>query len=340
MRNNGIQKLFLSIIIPCKNEEANITRCIKSIIENVRTVEDAEILLVDCASNDASIELAKQFPINIIQLKPHWAHSPAAARYLGCLNTSGKYIFIIDADMELLSGFLEKAIKFMEKDEKIAGVAGMGSEAYKEGGKLDDLYERKNKLREVSFLGGAALYRMAVLHKVGNFNPYLQAEEESELAQRLQRAGFKLFSLPYPMTMHYSSKSMENFLNRLKAGFFLGIGQMLRLSLTKGTFCFNLLRFKLLLMFIGVIIILISSSIYIFLSKNYFLFTLEMIAVLLFWLSACLAKRGFKNGSLSIFKWLAINTSIIAGFMKKTKDSNTYPRDVVVIKKGIRVDHK
>lgn len=328
--------IFLSIIIPCKNEEANIARCIKSILGEVRDIKNTEILLVDSASNDRSIEVAKQFPVNIIQLKHRWIHSPAAARYLGCLNTKGEYIFIIDADMELLAGFLEKAIKFMEKDDKIAGVAGMGSEVYKEGGKLDDLYERKNKLQEVSFLGGAALYRRTILEKTGYFNPYLQAEEESELAQRLIKAGFKLMSLPHPMTIHYSSRSMENFLSRLKGGFFTGIGQMLRLSLKKGAFFASILRFKLLLAFLGTIIILIGSSIYFFISTSYLLFILEAAAILLLWLLVCLVKKGFKNGSLSIFKWLAINTSIIIGIMQRPKDPKTYPQDIIVIKKGNR----
>lgn len=337
---NSAPELLLSIIIPCKNEEANIARCLKSVIREVRAIKNTEILLVDSASSDRSVEIAKQFPVNIIQLKPDWVHSPAAARYLGCINTNGKYIFIIDADMELLPGFLEKAIKFIEKDDKIAGVAGMGSQVYEEGGKLNDFYRRKNKLREVTVLAGAALFRRAILENTGYFNPYLQSEEEVELAQRLRRAGFKLFSLPYPMTVHYTSQSIEKFLYRLTSGLFLGIGQMLRLSFRRGISLPTLLRLKWLFVFLCFVLTLVGINLYVFMLKNYFFLAFEVIAILLFWLSVCLVKKGFKQGCLSIFKWLAINVSIIAGILQRPKDPKTYPQDVLVMRKGIKIDHQ
>ncbi|MFC1667400.1 glycosyltransferase [Candidatus Omnitrophota bacterium] len=335
------ENIFLSIVIPCKNEEKNIARCLKSIVKGVKNIKkNTEIILVDSFSSDKTIEITKDFPVNIIQLKSNWLHSPSAARYLGCLNVKGKYIFIIDADMELHTGFLEKAIDFMEKDNKIAGLAGMGDEFYKEGGRLNDLYKRKNKLQEVDFLGGAALYRKTSLDKIGYFNPYLQGEEEFELAQRLKETGFKLFSLPYRMTTHYASRSMEDFLTRAKNGLFFGIGQMLRLSIKKGKFWSTLLRFKLLDIFIGFIIVLTGSLIYVFLSKNMAFLILEAIVSLLFYLSLCFIKRSLKQGTLSIVKWILINVNIIIGFIKSPKNPNTYPRDVRVIRKGIKIDYE
>lgn len=340
-KNYNGQEIFLSVVIPCKNEGRNISRCLTSILKEVKNIEkNTEILLADSFSTDKTIEIAKEFPVNTIQLKPDWPQSPAAARYLGCLNTEGKYIFIIDADMELLPGFLKKAIDFMEKNHEIAGVAGMGSERYEEGGKLDDFYKRHDQFREVNLLAGAALFRRSALDKAGYFNPYLQSEEEHELSQRLKKHGFKLFSLPYPMTIHYTSQSMKKFLHRLRAGLFFGIGQMLRLSLAGNFSLFTLLRFKWFFLFICSIPVFVGINLYIFVLKDYSLFIYEAIMLLSLWLFICIIKGGFKKSFLSIFKQIAINISIIRGFMKKVENPSTYPQDVTVIRKGIIIGHE
>ena len=90
--------VFLSVIIVTKNEERNISRCIKSVLSYTRNIEYVEIILVDSCSTDSTVEIAKQYPIDIIQLGKDWPHSPSAGRFTGVNNTSGKYVLIIDGD--------------------------------------------------------------------------------------------------------------------------------------------------------------------------------------------------------------------------------------------------
>jgi glycosyltransferase involved in cell wall biosynthesis len=54
------------VVIPLKNEEEFIGKCIKSVIDALTYVGDCEIILVDSYSTDRTVEIAKKFPIRIL----------------------------------------------------------------------------------------------------------------------------------------------------------------------------------------------------------------------------------------------------------------------------------
>ena len=56
-----IKKIPVSLLIPCKNEEANIERCIKS----VEWID--EKFVVDSQSTDKTIEIAEGLGANVVQ---------------------------------------------------------------------------------------------------------------------------------------------------------------------------------------------------------------------------------------------------------------------------------
>jgi len=328
------KNILISVIIPCKNEEKNIERCLNSVVSELRDLDQSEVLVIDSRSTDKSMEKAKQFPVDIIQLGDKWFTAPASGRYLGCINTSGKYILVIDADMELLPGFLAKAIDFLDKDEQAAGVAGIGTEYYEDGSSREDMYQRGDKIADVYLLAGAAIFKRQALLVSGYFNPFLRAEEEHELCLRLIKAGFKLFSLPYPMIKHYTSLKNDNFKRRLKAGMYRGIGQMFRLTLKQKNFSFiYLVRFKLFYLFT---VFIMGSCWAIFNglnNSNSLIFFIWLGIIICMWLFSCYIKRGFKKGTYSLYKWVLINTHIFLGILEATSEINEYPKDVIIIKK-------
>lgn len=328
------EDILLSVIIPCKNEEKNIERCLTSLFKELKTISSFEVLLIDSRSTDNSLEKAQQFPINIIQLKQNWDISPGAARYVGCVNTKGKYRLFIDGDMELISGFIDKAIDFLEGNEQAAAVAGLGSEFYSEGGKLENMYQRKLTAARVDFIAGAGLFKSAALEKVGYFNPFLKAEEEHELAQRLQKADYCLFTLPIPMINHYTSQGMDNFQRRLKAGMFKGIGQMFRLTLESGTFSLKyFLRFYWFIGFIFILGGLIITAAAWFIWGNHLLLQVLLGFLVLILLISSYSKSGIKNGVLGLYKTFLISIQILQGLFIKTPDSSAYPSEIIFIKK-------
>ena len=87
----------LSIIVPIYNVENYLEECLNSIVG----VDDIEIILVNDASPDNSIEIAKNYvsKYNNIKLISHEINRGlGAARNTGIENATGKYIMFLDSD--------------------------------------------------------------------------------------------------------------------------------------------------------------------------------------------------------------------------------------------------
>lgn len=65
----SVADTFISIIIPARNEEANIKACLDSIISGSYSVGKYEIIVVDDHSNDRTAEIAQSFPnVQLVRL--------------------------------------------------------------------------------------------------------------------------------------------------------------------------------------------------------------------------------------------------------------------------------
>ena len=100
----SIRKIPLSLIVPCKNEENNLRRC----LESVKWID--EVFVVDSNSKDGTEKIALEFGAQVTQFeysggwpkKKNWA--------LENLTFSNDWVLILDAD-ECLPPEAEKEIK-------------------------------------------------------------------------------------------------------------------------------------------------------------------------------------------------------------------------------------
>ena len=101
---NQEKKVPLSLLIPCKNEEANIERCLKS----VDWIE--EKFVIDSQSTDRTIEIAELLGAKVVQFdyKGGWPKKKNWA--LENLPFSHEWVLILDAD-ECLPPEAEEEIK-------------------------------------------------------------------------------------------------------------------------------------------------------------------------------------------------------------------------------------
>lgn len=329
--------ITVSIVIPCKNAEAHISRCLDSLITNGPAQTETEIILADCASNDATISIAGRYPVKILRLEPEWPHSASAARYIGSRFAQGEFIFFMDTDMRLEKDFLTEALARMKADCGIAGIGGIGREVYlkngKETGSNRNLYRTAACECTVGFLGGAGLYRDSVLREAGSFNPWLHAAEEYELAQRIRARGYRLLSIPKPMITHYTAEIGEwrEFLRKKRMKLFFGIGQSLRLShsfryLIEGLFYYK--EFSIFLLFL-----LYECAAAAVFHDSRFLVVSAALAAPLLVLFACLLfkKKDCAGAGLGIIKWFSIGAEIIRGFLMPVQDSRRYPGNPRII---------
>ncbi|MGN0154401.1 MAG: glycosyltransferase family 2 protein [Lachnospiraceae bacterium] len=92
----------ISIIIPCYNVERYIDRCFESLRNQTIGMENMELIFVNDASTDASLnhllEYEKQYPENIIVIPFEENRGQGAARNVALSYASAPYIGFVDGD--------------------------------------------------------------------------------------------------------------------------------------------------------------------------------------------------------------------------------------------------
>jgi glycosyltransferase involved in cell wall biosynthesis len=101
----------VSIVIPARNEEANLGPCLASLVTQPGV--KAEIIVVDDHSTDRTAELARQFEgvkvVSADELRPGWS-GKCNAMSCGAAEAKGKWLLFTDADTIHLPGSLARAL--------------------------------------------------------------------------------------------------------------------------------------------------------------------------------------------------------------------------------------
>ena len=115
-----------------------------------------------------------------------------------------EFVQFVDADCEIVDGWIAAARGKLESDKHLAGVAGRRRERFPDAtpyNKLCDL-EWDTPVGPCDAVGGDALFRVAALDVVDGYDPNLIAGEEPEMCVRLREKGWTLFRLDAEMTRH------------------------------------------------------------------------------------------------------------------------------------------
>ncbi len=221
----------LGVSIVNFNSGEFLSKCLGS-LDNVKEEVDLEIFVVDNASSDNSLELArKQFPkINYIEMEENLGFGRAnniALEKIKC-----EFILILNPDTEIEKGVLGKMVLFLEKNPEVGAVS---CRVLLENGSLDwashrgfptplaaflyyflgddSLYhltkKPMNELHEVDAISGAFfLTRKSVLDKVGEFDEdFFMYAEDIDLCFRIKQEGFKVMYVPEVSIVHHKGIS-------------------------------------------------------------------------------------------------------------------------------------
>lgn len=109
-------KPLVSVIIPTKNEEKNIGRCLGSIKK--QTVKDVEVIVVDNYSTDKTPQIAKKSGVKVFQVGPE----RYTQRNFGAQKAKGKILAFIDADMELEKEVIEQSVKIFQENKRLVAL--------------------------------------------------------------------------------------------------------------------------------------------------------------------------------------------------------------------------
>jgi glycosyltransferase involved in cell wall biosynthesis len=90
----------LSVIVPMFNRQAFIDRCLDSVLR--QATPDVEVIVVDDASTDQSVEMVRRRVDSRVQLHRHPVNRGVmAARWTGAHHATGEWLMYLDSDDEL-----------------------------------------------------------------------------------------------------------------------------------------------------------------------------------------------------------------------------------------------
>jgi len=215
MKDQGNVKV--SVVIPCRNEENHIGKCIQSIIDQSYGIDNIEALVCDGMSDDKTQDIIKEFNINYPQIKLVTNEKKVAptAMNLGIKASEGDIIVIFGAHAYMDKDYIKLCVEKLNSAD-IACVGGriinisensmakaisfsMGS-PFGVGNALFRFSEKEQFVDTVAF--GA--YKKSIFDQIGYFDEELVRNQDDELNFRVIKSGNKMLLAPDIISHYYT----------------------------------------------------------------------------------------------------------------------------------------
>lgn len=184
--------VFVSVVVPTKNSESEIRKCLDSV--KLQSYSKIEIIVVDDESRDKTREIAEKYGAKVVNIRS----GRSKARNIGAKISKGEFILFMDSDQELDRDLISRAVElatFKKLDavrfpKIIKGDSFFGKvrtvESY--------LNYREGKIRSVP-----RYLKKSTFLKSGGYDEKLAFGEDRELWKRLIQSGYKLGVLDVPI---------------------------------------------------------------------------------------------------------------------------------------------
>ncbi len=183
----------ISVIVVNYNYGKLIRRCIRSLLNQDLNKSHFEIIVVDDASTDDSIEALDTFirakEVKIIKNKRNLGIGASAQ--IGVANSRGKYFVRVDSDDYVQAPFLYMLYNFLRFNPNYLGVSC-------------DYFITTNDERIVSVqsfkekgIACGLMFRTSYLERIDSYNPKMKIFEDKDLFGRIDKA--KIYHLPVPL---------------------------------------------------------------------------------------------------------------------------------------------
>jgi glycosyltransferase involved in cell wall biosynthesis len=320
----------LAVVVIARNEECHIADCLSALIVALRDFPGTRIILVDSQSTDRTVEIARQFSVEIYRYQGP-PFSAAAGRRVGFSYAVAEYVLFVDGDCCVEPGWLECGLSYLTSDDRVGVVYGQRREIF---GKDNNFPPNPKAPTERASLGGNGLYRSVAIERSGGFNPYLPAGEEAELLARIKAAGFSDMSVPRVMFTHFTipNTTFRGYFDRVRRGLARGLGQTLRVSIDQGLFYHHARRLNRYLLSLAYLCIGIVALLLSLILREPKIFVtwgiLGIAAFVMLWL-----RRRSLSSALFIFTdWFTIASYIPADFLRTPKKLDEFQPKVERLK--------
>lgn len=224
----------VSVIIVNYNVKDLVLQALKSIYTYTRPSIDLEVIVVDNASSDGSVEaINAAFPkTKIIQNFSN--NGFPAANNQGFTKATGKYIFMLNPDTELLSDTIGTLYDYLEQNQDVSLIApkllntdrshqisawrfptikSIFAEMYYLHFLLKEKNYRDKDYNEVfdadSFSGAALFFSKKLLDKIGWLDESMFWIEDIDFCYRIHQSKGIMRYIPYSPLVHHSGRSAK-----------------------------------------------------------------------------------------------------------------------------------
>ena len=178
----------IAVIVPAHNAKAYIERCLQGLLN--AGFSEREILLVDDASTDRTVEIARMLGIEPLLVEQN--AGAAEARNIGASASDADILFFVDADVVIHPDARAKVLAFFKDHPDHAAVFG----SYDDDPAADTLVSRfrnllhrhvhvENAGKAVTFWTGCGAVRRSAFVQVGGFDAAQAMMEDIKLGLEL-----------------------------------------------------------------------------------------------------------------------------------------------------------
>lgn len=213
---------MISVVIPCRNEEHYIAKCIESILNQDYHNEYLEILVVDGMSDDSTTEIIKSYASKypMVRLLVNEKKVAPVAMNIGIKNALGEIIIIFGAHAYMEKDYVSRCAANLESDEvycvggKIINMsenetAEVISQAMSSKFGVGNALFRYSDKREFVDTVAFGAYKRMVFDRIGFFDEEFVRNQDDELNFRLIQNGMKILLDPQIVSYYYTRGSFS-----------------------------------------------------------------------------------------------------------------------------------
>lgn len=177
MKNN-----LVSIIIPTRNSEKTLEKCLKSIKR--QNYKNIEIIIVDQESEDRTSGIAKKYKAKILNLKkPSFYTPPTKSRNLGARHANGDVLYHLDSDMELSERLIDEAVNIFTDKPRVGALIVHEVDIAKGFWSKVKAFERKCYWNNDN-IEAARIVKREIFVKVGGYDENISSGEDFDIHRR------------------------------------------------------------------------------------------------------------------------------------------------------------
>jgi glycosyltransferase involved in cell wall biosynthesis len=218
---------FVSIIVPCRNEEKFISKCLDSIIANDYSKDRLEVLVIDGMSEDRTREIVKEYSIRypFLKILQNPKKTTPAAMNVGIKASKGEIIIKMDAHSTYQRDYVSKCVKYLlesgadgvggviktlpsENTLSAKAIAFSLSHPFGAGTSYFRIGSKKPKWVDTVAFG---CYKKEIFNKIGFYKEEAERIEDLELNSRIRKAGGKILLVPEIIAFYYPKPNFKDF---------------------------------------------------------------------------------------------------------------------------------